>query len=79
MGDLPEHLKEGRCEYCLMDFDPTLFGSTFGDSADQHYKSFDCLCGKKNWVKMDFLGSGHDDVTKEDSELESMIRKVQER
>ena len=30
--------------------------------ADEHYKTTSCgNCGKKNWVKVDFLGSGDDD------------------
>ncbi len=29
---------------------------------NQHYKTHICeKCGKKNWVKVDFLGSGDDD------------------
>ena len=26
-----------------------------------HYKKFKCSCGKENVVKVDFLGSGHDE------------------
>lgn len=28
---------------------------------DMHYKKLVCSCGKENIVKVDFLGSGHDD------------------
>ena len=44
-----------------------------------HYKSFHCDCGKKNWIKVDFHGSGHDEVFEQrDKELKSAIRKVNE-
>lgn len=33
--------------------------------AAHHYKTLVCTCGKKNWVKLDFIGSGHDAVLQE--------------
>jgi len=47
--------------------------------ADLHYKSIVCSCGKKTWVKLDFIGSGHDNITKEcNASIESAVRKVRE-
>jgi len=44
-----------------------------------HYKSILCDCGKKNWLRMNFLGSGHDQVLEGNSNfVESTIKKVQE-
>ena len=44
-----------------------------------HYKSFICSCGKKNWIKVDFPGSGHDGVLEQQKkEIESTVRQVRE-
>lgn len=47
---------------------------------EMHYKRIKCACGKENVVKVDFLGSGHDDWTSlehaeedEDSELDELV------
>lgn len=44
---------------------------------NHHYKSIVCECGKKNWIRMDFHGSGHDRHLQErDKEIKSAISKV---
>ena len=66
-------LGEG-CSYCSHAFTANELASEF-DSMHDHYKSIKCGdCGHKCWVKVDFMGSGHDAA--EETELESMIRKV---
>ncbi len=79
MQKLPKHLVEGKCDYCTNDFDKEKWESDWCDS-HKHYKSLHCDgCGKENWLKVKFHGSGHDCVLKrEESELESVLRKVQE-
>jgi len=43
-----------------------------------HYKSILCDCGKKNWLRMNFLGSGHDRIQEDPNPIESSVKKVQE-
>ncbi|PIZ52134.1 hypothetical protein COY27_01440 [Candidatus Woesearchaeota archaeon CG_4_10_14_0_2_um_filter_33_13] len=46
---------------------------------NHHYKSAHCNCGKKLWVRVNFPGSGHDRVFKENpNPIESLVRKVRE-
>ena len=47
-------------------------------SGEYMYKSFHCDCGKKNWIKVDFLGSGEDDILGQNKEIRSMVNKVRE-
>jgi hypothetical protein len=70
-------MKIGACDYCSNNFEKSL-DSEWGDRDEQHYKSTSCdNCGKKNWLKVDFQGSGHDDSIEEDS-IDSVVRKVRE-
>ncbi len=80
MVDLPPHLMEGKCEYCLEEVDKDLWCSKWCEREHEHYKILKCPhCKKDNWLNVDFHGSGHDPVLKkEESELESVVRKVQE-
>ena len=79
MQKLPKHLVEGTCDYCAQEFDKEKWGSEWCNG-DNHYKSLHCdQCGKKNWLNVKFHGSGHDCVLKkQESELESVLRKVHE-
>jgi len=79
MQKIPKHLVEGKCDYCTNDIEKEKWSSAWCNG-DKHYKTLDCdNCGKKNWLNLKFLGSGHDCILKEEeSELESMVRKVQE-
>lgn len=48
------------CSKCKNDLKDQPWCSQF--EAQEHYKSTTCnSCGKKNWVKMNFMGSGDDD------------------
>ena len=80
MDNIPHDTKEGRCLYCSIELDVVKWTSSWGDHDVQHYKSMRCGgCGKKNWCKVDFSGSGHDSAMRnEDSELESVLRKERE-
>ncbi len=76
------------CLYCGKDFSSVNWSSEF--EAEHHYKCVTCSCGKKNTIKVDFHGSGHDkfkvDVNKNvndefgvfgfDEKVEGEFRKV---
>ena len=34
------------------------------DPSNSHYKTQQCLCGRKVTIKVDFIGSGHDSWSK---------------
>lgn len=70
-----------RCLYCKKELDLLKWDSQWDPLHHDvhHYKSIKCSCGKKNWVKMDFDGSGDDQVIQGCSSLESTIRKVREK
>jgi hypothetical protein len=44
--------------YCGKDLEEFTHLSHF--EAEHHYKNIQCSCGRKNTVKVDFHGSGHD-------------------
>jgi DNA-directed RNA polymerase subunit RPC12/RpoP len=70
-----------RCHHCGTDIAKESWDSEWDDKHpdDHHYKSAVCGCGHKVWVKVDFFGSGHDNLLKENPDpIESMIRKVRE-
>ena len=46
------------CIYCSAELNPDKWESEF--DAELHYKGVVCKCGKKNIIKLDFQGSGHD-------------------
>ncbi|MFH0701091.1 MAG: hypothetical protein V2A62_01500 [Candidatus Woesearchaeota archaeon] len=78
------HLHESgkRCLYCRKELDLSQWNSQWDNLHQQehHYKAVKCECGKKNWIKVDFLGSGHDEILQRKlSPLESMVRKVREK
>jgi len=71
-----------KCLYCKKELDLNQWNSQWDSLHHEihHYKIIRCECGKKNWVKVDFDGSGHDQVFQtEPSPLESMVRKVREK
>jgi hypothetical protein len=76
---LPERINF-ECDYCMHDLGEN-WESNWGDNEEQHYKAVECdNCSKKNWVKVDFVGSGHDrDFGKCEKTLESTLKKVPEK
>ena len=76
-----DRFKEGLCDYCSSDLVKENWCSEWCDHNERHYKGVSCPhCGKKNWVEVDFIGSGHDPILqKELSPLESAVRKVSEK
>ena len=50
--------KEGQCIYCNETLDAQKWESEFAPR--NHYKCVICKCGKENCVKVDFVGTGHD-------------------
>jgi len=34
-------------------------------SGEHHYKKSNCGCGRENWIRMQFKGSGHDEFNNE--------------
>jgi hypothetical protein len=61
-----------NCNYCSQELNLLDVKSEW-DTDNRHYKLLICSCGKKNWVKVDYFGSGHE---KEWSELESIVQLV---
>ena len=60
MDDPTKKEEVSICSKCNTDLKNQHWHSQF--EAQEHYKSTTCNgCGKKNWVKVDFLGSGDDD------------------
>jgi hypothetical protein len=51
------------CPYCGRKTDASKWESLF-DHSNFHYKTQDCICGRKVTVKVDFIGSGHDSWSK---------------
>ena len=70
-----------RCQYCRKDLDKSKLDSEWDPREHEihHYKHILCDCGKKNWVKVDFSGSGHDNLFSKTTTLESTVKKVRER
>ena len=76
-------LEEGKCCYCKDSLARDEIKSEWDDHEDDnhHYKCLKCnKCGKKNWCKVCFQGSGHDcELTQEERTIDSVIRRVMER
>ncbi len=74
-----------QCVYCSNDLTEKQWSSKWDQEyhEEHHYKIVQCDCGKKNWLKTNFHGSGHDTniIRKEDDEstLDSTIKKVFEK
>ncbi len=82
MSSFTEHLKEGKCDYCTKSLDVTKSCSEWDNlhHEDHHYHGINCdSCGKKNWVRVDFMCSGHDSVFQKTPTVDSILRKVHER
>jgi hypothetical protein len=73
--DIPSHLRDNKCGYCTKDLQEEWESNW---DKEHHYKIIVCECGKKNWLKVSFHGSGHDNHISGESPLESAIRKVRE-
>tara|TARA_Y100000294_G_C8312468_1_gene239305 strand:+ start:123 stop:389 length:267 start_codon:yes stop_codon:yes gene_type:complete len=72
---------EINCTRCGVEIDGKDWESEWDSTNPEvnHYKSFVCDCGKKNWIKVNFSGSGHDEVFEQQKrEIESTVRKVRE-
>ena len=67
-----------KCLYCRQELPGSKWISQWC-SEELHYKTTRCECGKQNWIKVDFYGSGHDTIFYKTSSLESLVRKVQEK
>lgn len=74
----PLDIKTCHCDYCHEDLSNEEWNSHW-DTHVHHYKTADCSCGKKKWLKVDFVGSGDDNHIEGSSSLESTLRKVSER
>lgn len=74
-------IREAVCLYCKTSVDLEQWSSEWIDNDNLHYKRFCCeKCGRKNWFKVNFQGSGHDSLLKKEAvSLESMIKKVLEK
>jgi len=81
MEHILKHFKDNNCVYCHHSLEKESWSSEWGSSAGHHYKILHCSsCRKKNWLNVNFDGSGHDGVLKQEwSSLESTLRKVAER
>ncbi len=82
MEQVIEQFRKIGCTYCKKELKKEHWSSEWDHQHPDahHYKSVRCECGKKNWVKVEFVGSGHDLAFKQDfSPLESAVRKVRER
>ena len=64
-----------QCPYCKLDLgNATKWNSEF--DFHLHYKKLTCQCGKKLWLKVDFIGSGHDDWQKQKRiTIENLVKK----
>tara|TARA_Y100000310_G_C20368346_1_gene662312 strand:+ start:124 stop:390 length:267 start_codon:yes stop_codon:yes gene_type:complete len=72
---------EINCTKCGNEIDSKSWSSEWDEANPEvhHYKSFSCDCGKKNWIKVDFPGSGHDELfDRKKEELKSAVRTVRE-
>ena len=69
-----------ECLYCSQSLSQELWRSEWKEHV-HHYKSVKCDdCGRKNWLKAQFLGSGHDRVSQKGKQtIESVIRSVGEK
>ncbi|PIN76393.1 hypothetical protein COV17_02615 [Candidatus Woesearchaeota archaeon CG10_big_fil_rev_8_21_14_0_10_36_11] len=78
MEHILSQLKGGNC-YCSHPINREDWNSEWGECDEQHYKKAVCSkCGKTNWIKLRFEGSGHDDsIECKTNSIDSIIRKVQ--
>ncbi|MBS3116009.1 hypothetical protein J4421_00255 [Candidatus Woesearchaeota archaeon] len=73
MTSLLESLQESACGYCHKEINSQNVYSSWSETEQQHYKNVHCHnCQKKIWVKVPFLGSGHDSFAKK-NDLEKKI------
>lgn len=76
MEDILRGVDSVRCNYCPHILEKEWLDSEWDE--EKHYKIVNCWeCGKKNWVKAEFEGSGHDHDLHGKGSIESMVRKVQ--
>lgn len=61
------------CVYCGNNLSENKWKSVF--LQDFHYKTTNCKCGKKAFLKINFLGSGHDKWKGKDSECLEKLKK----
>lgn len=55
---LNEDTIEEKCIYCGNNLYNKKWISEF--DVERHYKTVICKCGNKNWIRVNFYGSGHD-------------------
>ena len=74
--------KKLACNRCGKETDKKQWYSEWDPNhpEEHHYKSFLCGCGKKNWLRVNFGGSGHDKALFNDSNsIESSVKMVKEK
>ena len=71
-------MEEESCKYCHQELTKEDWQSGW-EGDEHHYKIINCSCGKDNWIKVDFSGSGDDSFVQGVSPLESAVRKVCEK
>ena len=74
----PLRFQDPRCFYCEDGLSKDSCHSRW-EGGQHHYKILKCDCGKDNWFKVDFTGSGHDSFVKGNDSIESRVRKVCDR
>jgi len=69
-----------QCHYCHKELEEKKWFSEWDHHHpdDNHYKSIVCgHCQHKTWLRVDFPGSGHDQVfKKQESSLESAVKTI---
>jgi len=63
---------EKRCGYCAKELSEE-WDSEWSGSI--HYKVNSCSCGKKHWLIVDFLGSGHDRMMVDEESIDTVLEK----
>ena len=80
MAEVLDSLESGKCTYCKNKV--SQIESEWDDHDDEHhhYKITRCQgCGKKNWLKVCYHGSGHDCIlTDKERSIDSVIKRVME-
>jgi len=71
IGVIQEVQKE-VCPYCKRNINGS-WKSEF--DLKHHYKVFNCECGKKVWIKLNFNGSGHDTWDKKSIKIKKASKK----
>ena len=63
---------EKKCMYCSKELDDDWKSEW---ESEIHYKVNTCSCGRKHWVSVSFIGSGHDKTMTEKESIDSILDK----